>query len=276
MSNPVFTQPATYTPRRIIRDAQVLARVGSSFDATDFLGGNAGGAERDEALAGLLNWSLEEFFRDFPHYGLKSTGFSLTAFNPFYDLPEDLHGSDLFDVRYNDPGTRYDGYRLQVLSTGDMRQVRPGLYTGMAQAEYPMGYAVVYDPKESRWRIQFVPTPTMAKSLVMTYRPKPPVYTGGNLDSTDPEHIIPVPDAYIEPLVYLIAERIQERNVGAKSPSPQGLREQYELIKKRLSYMEPPIDDLVSGGFIPEGQPSSVGWQDRDNWNALNDYEGMN
>lgn len=267
MANPAMLQPATYTPRRLLREAQVLCRIGAAPDAADFLGSNAG--ERNESLAGLLNLSLEEFLRDFPHFGLKAAGASVTAFEPFSDLPENLHGTDIQAIYWA------DGRKLRPVAGHDIQHLPPGVASGAARTEWPGYYTVLFDYKTSKWRIRWLPTPTMTKPCTIVFRQQPMVYTAGNLDATTPDVVVPVPDANIEPLIYLVAERIQARNTGSKSLTPEGLREQYEMLRKKLAYIETPLDDLVTGTFIPYGEQPSNGWEAREAWRALSDYEGI-
>lgn len=276
MSNPVFLQPATYTPRRLLREAQILCRIGAATDAAEFLGSDAGGAERDESLAGFLNVCLEEFLRDFSHLGLTSSGSSTTAFDPFCDLPTNLHGNDIQEIYWSGSGSGYrENIRVRPVASNDMRHLPPGIINNTARAEWPEFYAVVYDPAGAKWRIRFLPMPTMKKNFTIIHRVQPTSYTKDNLDSTGATVIIPVPDASIEPLIYLVAERIQIRNTGSKSPTPESLREQYEFLRKKQAYIETPTDELVSGAFIPAGTQPTTGWEDRESWNAMTDYEGL-
>lgn len=272
MSNPVFQQPATYTARRLIREAQVLCRIGSSVDACDFLGSDAGGVERDETLATILNLSLEEFYRDFPQQNVVTAGSTTTALDPFSSLPPTLHENDIMGIYWSEAGSEQEGYKVSPCAPQDVLNLTNSILAGKSYAEWPSYYTVLFDRKSGAWKIRWLPTPLSAHEYTIVYRAQPTVFTGPTLDGAA---IVPVPDSQIEPLIWLVAERIQQRNTGTRSFTPKDIREQYEVLRRGRAYIEPTTDQLVNAAFTPAGEPVMPAWADKAAFEATqNNYDG--
>ena len=203
-----------------------MGRIPTGATGARFLGETD--ADANAEMVAIVNDCVRRLLDEFPQLNVATTALTTVASQRYVSLPATLRGAEVMAVTWND-GSSYDGVQVQCISEQEVALLPRSYYQDDYSADYPEYYCIRREQVSSLGAIDFFPLPAGAKAFTLTHRVAETAFIVGEL--TTEVSTCPIPDAMIEVLCLMVAERLARHQYGWTSQEAVALATEAERLK---------------------------------------------
>lgn len=159
-----------------------------------------------EELANIYNDCVRDLHNEFPLLNVTSTTLTTVANQAYVSLPANFRDTDILSLAWSESGYAMDLHELVRIAPADAQELPARGIAPSDTDEYPSYFSLSWDAA----RIRLFPTPSGAKTLLLTYRAKETPVTAADVQA-GATTISSIPDAMIKMLAINIARDLCDR-----------------------------------------------------------------